>query len=241
MRGARSRGSAVRRFSGVARANADYLIPLPQYRRCICANCACACALLCCGNTSHYATTEREMQLAQRLTITRKVADEFASINFRARAGSQAIVRVSAGQVRCRWRPYRVECTGSLPTSEVKRRRARLVLGWGTAREDLRVLPAFEISECDASCAIQRFGRTSGRVLPALLSSRKLREPVAPPRVRRRGLRAEHRTWLLLHLPIPPWPECPRRTRFGQGTAWQRTCPADGAGFAGQVLRSLAF
>ena len=43
----------------------------------------------------------------------------------------------------CRWRPYRVECTGSLPTSEVKRRRARLVLGWGTAREDLRVLPAF--------------------------------------------------------------------------------------------------
>ena len=43
----------------------------------------------------------------------------------------------------CRWRPYRVECTGSLPNSEVKRRRARLVLGWGTAREDLRVLPAF--------------------------------------------------------------------------------------------------
>ena len=43
-----------------------------------------------------------------------------------------------------RWRPYRVECTGSLPTSEVKRRRARLVLGWGTAREDLRVLPALD-------------------------------------------------------------------------------------------------
>ena len=42
-----------------------------------------------------------------------------------------------------RWRPYRVEYTGSLPTSEVKRRRARLVLGWGTAREDLRVLSAF--------------------------------------------------------------------------------------------------
>ena len=41
-----------------------------------------------------------------------------------------------------RWRPYRVECAGSVPTSEVKRRRARLVLGWGTAREDLRVLPA---------------------------------------------------------------------------------------------------
>ena len=41
-----------------------------------------------------------------------------------------------------RWRPYRVECTGPLPTSEVKRRRARLVLGWETAREDLMVLPA---------------------------------------------------------------------------------------------------
>ena len=50
-----------------------------------------------------------------------------------------------------RWRPYRVERTGSLPTSEVKRRRARLVLGWGTAREDLRVLLAF----CSfASCVV---------------------------------------------------------------------------------------
>ena len=42
-----------------------------------------------------------------------------------------------------RRRPYRVECTGSLSTSEVKRHRARLVLGWGTAWEDLRVLSAF--------------------------------------------------------------------------------------------------
>ena len=42
-----------------------------------------------------------------------------------------------------RRRPYRVEYTGSLPTSEVQRRRARLVLGWGTAREDPRVLSAF--------------------------------------------------------------------------------------------------
>jgi hypothetical protein len=50
-----------------------------------------------------------------------------------------------------RWRPYRVECTGSLPTSEVKRRRARLVLGWGTAREDLRVLPALLSSPCCAT------------------------------------------------------------------------------------------
>ncbi len=42
----------------------------------------------------------------------------------------------------CR-RQYRVEYTGSLPTSEVKRRRARSVLGWGTAWEHLRVLSAF--------------------------------------------------------------------------------------------------
>ena len=41
-----------------------------------------------------------------------------------------------------RRRPYRVECTGSLSTSEVKQHRARLVLGWGTAWEDLWVLSA---------------------------------------------------------------------------------------------------
>ena len=44
------------------------------------------------------------------------------------------------------WRPYHVECTGSLLTSEVKRHRARLVLGWGTVWEDLRVLTAFYLS-----------------------------------------------------------------------------------------------
>jgi hypothetical protein len=42
-----------------------------------------------------------------------------------------------------RRRPYRVLCTGSLLTSEVKRRRARLVLGWGAAREEFRVLSCF--------------------------------------------------------------------------------------------------
>ena len=39
----------------------------------------------------------------------------------------------------------RVQCTGSLLNSEVKWRRARLVLGWGTAWEDLRVLSAFVV------------------------------------------------------------------------------------------------
>ena len=52
-----------------------------------------------------------------------------------------------------RWRPYRVECTGSLSTSEVKQRRARLVLGWGTAWEDLRVLSAFRKILCRSCLA----------------------------------------------------------------------------------------
>ena len=59
------------------------------------------------------------------------------------RVGAVTDVSIRDMQQHSRWRPYRVERTGSLPTSEVKRRRARLVLGWGTAREDLRVLPAF--------------------------------------------------------------------------------------------------
>ena len=62
-----------------------------------------------------------------------------------------------------RWRPYRVECTGSFPTSAVKRRRARLVLGWGTAREDLRVLPAFRLATFRAprSCQSRRLAKLS--------------------------------------------------------------------------------
>ena len=53
------------------------------------------------------------------------------------------IMQLQIGLRRCRRRPYRVECTRSLSTSEVKQHRARLVLGWGTAWEHLRVLPAF--------------------------------------------------------------------------------------------------
>ena len=37
-------------------------------------------------------------------------------------------------------------CTKSLPTSEVKRHRARLITGWGTAREVLKVLSASHLS-----------------------------------------------------------------------------------------------
>ena len=36
-------------------------------------------------------------------------------------------------------RPYFADCTGPHPNSEVKRRKARSVLGWGTAWEALRV------------------------------------------------------------------------------------------------------
>ena len=43
----------------------------------------------------------------------------------------------------CRQRPYCVEYTRSHPNSEVKRRKARSVLGWGTAWEVLRVPLAF--------------------------------------------------------------------------------------------------
>jgi len=39
----------------------------------------------------------------------------------------------------------RVECTGSLSTSEFKQHRTRLILGWGTAREVLRALSAVAI------------------------------------------------------------------------------------------------
>ena len=42
-----------------------------------------------------------------------------------------------------RQRPYCAECTRSHPNSEVKQRKARIVLGWGTAWEVLRVPLAF--------------------------------------------------------------------------------------------------
>ena len=74
-----------------------------------------------------------------------------------------------------RWRPYRVECTGSLPTSEVKRRRARLVLG-GTAREDLRVLPAF----CQPSSRCREVKRMSFRFARRIPAQREVHAMVSP-------------------------------------------------------------
>ena len=43
--------------------------------------------------------------------------------------------RLALVGVGCRLRPYHVESTGSRPITEVKQRRARLVLGWVTAWE----------------------------------------------------------------------------------------------------------
>ena len=43
----------------------------------------------------------------------------------------------------CRQRPYHVESTGSRPITEVKQRRARLVLGWVTAWEHQVLLATF--------------------------------------------------------------------------------------------------
>ena len=90
----------------------------------------------------------------------------------RPRVCAKTHTRESRSSQGSRWRPYRVECTGSLPTSEVKRRRARLVLGWGTAREDLRVLPAFATSACVGACCGACVGVCCGvRGLRACVSS----------------------------------------------------------------------
>ena len=88
-----------------------------------------------------------------------------------------------------RWRPYRVECTGSLPTSEVKRRRARLVLGWGTAREDLRVLPAFHVLRLNALALPAQLVRPNSHIYTArvwALLAKRLEATFALPHQRGR-------------------------------------------------------
>ena len=77
-----------------------------------------------------------------------------------------------------RWRPCRAECTGSLPTSEVKRRRARLVLGWGNAREDLRELSALLMLPMTKVLAVKVFFLSFHAPPPHfLLSSCRLAAP----------------------------------------------------------------
>ena len=68
----------------------------------------------------------------------------FVAIFFACIIGKAIILRNSTPNRR--WRPYRAEYTGSLPNSEVNRRRARLVLVRGTDREDPWVPPAFYLA-----------------------------------------------------------------------------------------------
>ena len=76
-----------------------------------------------------------------------------------------------------RWRPYLVEYTGSLLTSEVKLPRAWLVLGWGTAWEHLKVLSAFSSA----------FPTLSPELAAARVRGpRADQRPIAAPRLRRR-------------------------------------------------------
>ena len=90
----------------------------------------------------------------ENMTATNSIPDRFdtSGEGERERASQQrSKVHVAVDSIvrhaPCRRRPYRVECTGSLLTSEVKQRRARSVLGWGTAWEDLRVLSAFVVPQ----------------------------------------------------------------------------------------------
>ena len=62
-----------------------------------------------------------------------------------------------------RQRPYHVENTGSRPITEVKQRRARLVLGWVTAWES-RVLQAFYLLQHCMN--IRACGATVARLTP---------------------------------------------------------------------------
>ena len=69
-------------------------------------------------------------------------------VSFLRRFGATSLASPEAelhphGASRLRRRPYFVENTRSHLNSEVKRRKARLVPRWGTARENLRVLTAF--------------------------------------------------------------------------------------------------
>ena len=57
--------------------------------------------------------------------------------------GLDSLLSFAAPVYLCRRRPYLSEHTGSLSTSEVKRRRARPVLAEGTGWEARRVLSAF--------------------------------------------------------------------------------------------------
>lgn len=57
-------------------------------------------------------------------------------------------IRVDLVGINCRQRPHHAEKTGSRPITEVKQRRARLVLGWVTAWEHRVSLPPNSFAIC---------------------------------------------------------------------------------------------
>ena len=76
---------------------------------------------------------------------------------------SRTYVESNARCIGGRRRPYHVECTGSLPTSEIKRRRARLIPGWGNAWAHNMMLSAL---------TVYRLVRSGFRILWHTASSR---------------------------------------------------------------------
>ena len=87
-----------------------------------------------------------------------------------------------------RRRPYRVLCTGSLLTSEVKRRRARLVLGWGTTRETLGCCRLFIFSVHKRNLFLKWVPHTQGAVgFPNGVSLRYIKSDTRTSRASRRA------------------------------------------------------
>ena len=124
----------------------------------------------CCSNTRRTQRTHRHANRTWLKQTREACASAMAEINNANPPPTRSNPNTAMRTPYCdyRWRPYRVECTGSLPTSEVKRRRARLVLGWGAAREDLRVLPALQTPhDTTPHRALKPNGRGNGALITA--------------------------------------------------------------------------
>ena len=85
------------------------------------------------------------MTITKTTLTTKNLADHLLTND----VYSQIQVYIRLFFVVCRQRPYHVESTGSRPITEVKQRRARLVLGWVTAWEHRVLLATFFFSPSD--------------------------------------------------------------------------------------------
>ena len=121
-------------------------------------------------------------------------------------------------RARDRRRPYRDEYTGSLPNSEVNRRRARSVLGWGTAWEDLRVLLAL-FSFCRPFRGAPRGGSGTGvwRRLPKGKPQRGWAETPKPGKGPGKPQKGQEKGWAETPKTASPKP--------GKGPKPQPHCP----------------